>query len=74
LTNAKFPARFVFAHWGSPLRLLSAFAAHADRFVITATEDSKDIAQKKAAETGGWVLDTNLYTGLTSREGTRERM
>jgi len=47
------------------LLILGSSAGRADHFVITATEDSKDLAQKKAAEKGGWVLDTNLYAALT---------
>jgi hypothetical protein len=47
------------------LHILGPSAGRADHFVITATEDSKDVAQKKAAEKGGWVLDTNLYVALT---------
>src|SRR4051794_20502212 len=42
--------------------------ARADYFVITATQTSKDAAQKQAAERGGWVLDTNLYPGLVSNK------
>jgi hypothetical protein len=46
------------------LVILGSGAGRADHFVITATEDSKDLAQKQAAEKGGWVLDTNLYAAL----------
>ena len=40
-------------------------AARADYFIITATEQSKELAQRTAAQKGGWVLDTNLYSALT---------
>lgn len=51
------------------LLLLAAVAltptvARADHFVITFTHASKETAQRHAAETGGWVLDTNLYPKL----------
>ena len=39
-----------------------AFAA--DFYVVTATEKSHESAQKTAANTGGWVLDTDLYPKL----------
>jgi hypothetical protein len=47
------------------LLAVASSATRADYFVVTSTERSKEAAQKTAAENGGWVLDTNLYGGLT---------
>jgi hypothetical protein len=48
------------------LKVLASNVAHAeDFFVITATFHSQTEAQNAAATTGGWVLDTDLYSGLT---------
>src|SRR5262245_60539893 len=39
--------------------------AHADDyFVVTGTFQSQAAAQVSAAESGGWALDTDLYSGL----------
>jgi hypothetical protein len=54
------PAAFVL------LLALEPRAAQAENFfVITATFDSQRQAQNAAAETGGWVLDTDIYSALT---------
>ena len=55
-------------HTLAALVILGSGAGRADHFVITATEDSKDLAQKQAAEHGGWVLDTNLYAAFTPKK------
>src|SRR4051794_12059934 len=49
-----------------PLAVLSAVgSAHAaDFFVVTDTFTSQQDAQSRAASVGGWVLDTDAYSGL----------
>jgi hypothetical protein len=43
---------------------ISSAAHAADFFVVTASLESQTKAQVVAAETGGWVLDTDAYAGF----------
>jgi hypothetical protein len=43
---------------------LAAPARAADFFVVTDTSKSQRDAQMRAADVGGWVLDTDAYSGL----------
>lgn len=54
-----------FAMLAAVLCVLAPRVARAEYFVITATEKTQEPAQRKAVETGGWVLNTDLYSGLT---------
>jgi hypothetical protein len=49
----------------SLLVLSIAGTARADFFVVTDTSKSQRDAQVRAAAVGGWVLDTDAYSGLT---------
>src|SRR3954471_13615749 len=44
--------------------LLGGTARAADFFVVTDTFKSQQDAQNRAATVGGWVLDTDAYSGL----------
>ena len=44
---------------------VAARAHAADFFVVTDTFKSQQDAQARAALVGGWVLDTDAYSGLT---------
>ena len=55
----------MFHRWLVAAALLAPATARADWFVVTGADADQHAAQARAATTGGWVLDTDVYPGLS---------